>query len=200
MMRFDEDGMCCESCMGYRECGKWTAEIKRYCDKKNARAYANKSECEAILKYWDDKEGSIEEWRRNDIPMKKRHEQGIGCESCFGWIFCSKWKKELNIGACGLGYKAYANKPQTEALLKWHNDRYGSIEQARRDSEKDHSKGGYRQRPHGVPESKPFATLEEFDVTIIRFFIESNKNKFFDLCLTAGISLRDAVRIIKGIK
>ena len=239
----------CESCMGGPNCGtceKWLREINREIYScQDGESYTNKTECEALLKYWNDKEGSADEWRMNNVPMKKWNDDGLMCESCMGDVLdCKPWIKSIGLKWCGERTKAYANKAQTEALLKWHNDRYGSIEQARRDSEKEKAKyifGGFKDfdadgwlehiraefKPKEVIETivdvfnvnsetmdrilksylvqkeetpKPFATLEEFDLKIIKMFIERRKIKFRQLCLGLGLEREDVNRIIEGIK
>lgn len=135
MKKFGEDGRACATCMGVENCYQWKREIgasNRVCSKRlytnEVQFYANKEETEALLKEWDDKNGSIIEWRRNNIPMLKFNKDGRTCATCMGKNDCFEWIEEIGKIGCGIESKcAYAHKVQTEALLKWYNDRYGLI-------------------------------------------------------------------------
>lgn len=133
--------------------------------------------------------------------MKKWNDDGLKCESCMGDVLdCKPWIKSIGLKWCGEKTKAYANKAQTEALLQWHNDKYGSIGQARRDNQGDAWLKAIRAefKPKETP--KPFATLEEFDMKLIRFFVESRRVEFYQLCACCRVPLKDIERIIAGIK
>lgn len=101
--------------------------------------YANRSQCERLLKLWDDANGSVAEWRENDRPMVK-YARGTCCTSCM-WsnheISCSLACKGMDIQGCSInGHRFYVNKNQAEAILKWHDAKFGTI-QDRLEKEKD---------------------------------------------------------------
>lgn len=57
MKKYNEDGKHCSTCMGDVDCYKWMEEIKiQHCLHNQDKAYANKEECEALLKYWNNKD------------------------------------------------------------------------------------------------------------------------------------------------
>ena len=103
------------------------------CSGSGWRFYAKREESERLLKLWDDTNGSVAEWRENDRIAAWRYKED--CDDCMGHRKCTTWVKGCgdNTGTCcrGKGWKPhfYANRPQTEALLKWHDDRLGTIQE-----------------------------------------------------------------------
>lgn len=51
------------------------------------------------------------------------------CGTCMGHKCCKDWRGSLNGGSCTFqNYKYYANKEQVEEILKWHDEKYGTIQ------------------------------------------------------------------------
>ena len=141
MKAWDDDGAMCETCIGEQNCEEWRKELKYWgsCaadkDERVGRidCYANKEETEHLLKLWDEANGSIAEWRRN-AKIIQYDSFNDSCGSCIGKMVmcadCKYWCREIkkNVDLCYCS-DCYANKVQTEELLKFHNDRYGTIQE-----------------------------------------------------------------------
>lgn len=137
MKKWNEDGMMCSSCYGNKDsCTSYRLQLglinksKTVCGDNSYKYYSNILEVERLLRLWDDANGSIAEWRKNDRGMLELNDDGLDCDSCMGHDVCESWVCECGGRKwCGIGgYKSYyANKQQTEALLKWHDDRFGKI-------------------------------------------------------------------------
>jgi hypothetical protein len=124
MKKFNEDRDGCRTC--------FLLENNEFNDKICNRddfgwsCYKNAEETEALLKEWDEKNGSAAEWRKNNVFMVN-FDIKDPCEGCIGCGRCDAWKSELKVLKHCIG-NYYANKKQTEALLQWHDKKHGNIQ------------------------------------------------------------------------
>lgn len=140
MKKINDDSMGCNSCYGYQKgCCDWVrvcTGIKNGIDCHNVREYcvgkyyANNQQCEHLLNLWDDANGSIKRYMSHN-KTERIWIDGGKCPSCSGLGKCADWCEEIGLGEDWFhqckGHKCFCQKPQTESLLKWHDDRYGKI-------------------------------------------------------------------------
>ena len=144
MKKWNDDGQCCDKCLHFNMelgCGVSLKEgllgfLPGGCSNHGHRFYENKKETERLLNLWDDANGSVEEWRDNS-KIIKRDQQKNNCGTCVGLMpgllgNCVEWQLNAHgerFGCLKNGYKFYANRIQTEAILEWHDDRFGKIDE-----------------------------------------------------------------------
>ena len=77
MIKYNEDGRECESCMGYISCLDWMQDgLKAKRDSCKGWYYANKTQVEGLLTDWDYRRGKIKPKCKDDKNMKKQ------CSNC----------------------------------------------------------------------------------------------------------------------
>ena len=77
MIKYNEDGRECESCMGYISCLDWMQDgLKAKRDSCKGWYYANKEQVEGLLTDWDYRRGKIKPKCKDDKNMKKQ------CSNC----------------------------------------------------------------------------------------------------------------------
>lgn len=66
--------------------------------------------------------------------MLKHRERGYNCDKCMGYyrhkMCCEEWEKEIGRTVCGDGFDCcYANRDQVEYLLKYWDEKNGTIQE-----------------------------------------------------------------------